>query len=147
MYFKRLILVLLTVISIAFANDISLDQLVVEAKKTNKHVLVYLHTNGCPYCDKMEEFTFDDDVINAAIKKDFIFVDINVKDEGMVSLNDFKGSKHEFAKFIDFDMYPSSLFFNQNGELVYDEIGYKDEDKFLKVLQLVNHKAYIDIEY
>ena len=147
MYFKRLILILLTVVSFTVANDVNLDQLVVEAKKTNKHILVYLHTSGCPYCDKMQEFTFDDDVVNAAIKKDFIFVDINVKDEGLVSLNDFKGSKHEFAKFIDFDMYPSSLFFNQNGELVYDEVGYRDEDKFLKILQLVNSKAYIDMEY
>ncbi len=147
MFIKKLILTLLTVISISFANDINLDLLVIEAKKTNKHILVYLHTNGCPYCNKMEEFTFDDDVVNTAIEKDFIFVDINVKDEGFISFKDFKGSKLEFAKLIDFDMYPSSLFFNQDGELVYDEVGYRDEDKFLEILQLVNTKAYIGIEY
>ncbi len=147
MFIKKLIFILLTVISTSFANDINLDLLVVDAKKTNKHILVYLHTNGCPYCDRMEEFTFDDDVVDAAIKKDFIFVDINVKDEGSISFNNFKGSRLEFAKSIDFNMYPSSLFFDQNGELVYDEVGYRDEDKFLEILELVKNKAYIGIEY
>jgi thioredoxin-related protein len=146
MLIKRLILVFVTLIGISFANDINLDLLIKEAKKTNKHILVYLHISGCPYCNKMEEFTFDDDVVSATIKKDFIFVDINVKDDGVVSLDDFKGSKMEFAKLTGYNMYPSSLFFDENGELIYDEVGYIDEDKYLKTLQLVNSKDYNNIE-
>jgi len=146
MLIKRLILVFVTLIGISFANDINLDLLIKEAKKTNKHILVYLHISGCPYCNKMEEFTFDDDVVSEAIKKDFIFVDINVKDSGTISLDDFKGTKMEFAKLTGYSMYPSSLFFDNNGELVYDEIGYIDETKYLKTLQLVNSKDYNNIE-
>jgi thioredoxin-related protein len=95
---KRFILSIFAVISIAFANDINLDQLVVEAKKTNKHILVYLHITGCVYCVRMQEFTLDDDMVKAAIKKDFIFVDMNVKDEGLVQYDNFKVSKIKFAK-------------------------------------------------
>jgi len=146
-YFKRLILLLLTVTSISFAsNDINLDQLVLEAKKTNKHILVFLHITGCNYCLKMKEFTFDDEKVEAAIKKDFIFVDINVRDEGLVSFDNFKVSKLKFAKEIGYAMYPSCLFFDKNGELVYDEVGYRDEHQFLETLQLVSSKAYNDVE-
>ena len=143
---KRFILSLLAVISMAFANDINLDQLVVEAKKTNKHILVYLHITGCVYCVRMQEFTLDDEMVKAAIKKDFIFVDMNVKDEGLVQFDNFKVSKMKFAKEIGYPIYPSCLFFNQNGELVYDGVGYRDEDKFLKELKLVSSKSYDDVE-
>jgi thioredoxin-related protein len=137
---------LLTVVSMTFANDVDLDQLVVEAKKTNKHILVFLHITGCNYCLKMQEWTFDDDKVIEAIKKDFIFVDINVRDKGLVSFDNMKISKLKFAKEIGYPMYPTCLFFDKNGELVYDEVGYRDESKFLKTLQLVSSKAYDDID-
>ena len=137
---------LLSVISITFANDINLNQLVVEAEKTNKHLLVYLHMTGCDYCLNMEEFTFDDEMVIAAIKKDFIFVDINVRDEGLISFDGVKVNKLKFAKEIGYPMYPSCLFFDQNGELVYDEVGYKDEDRFLEALKAVSSKNYNEIE-
>ena len=136
----------MTVISITFANDVDLDQLVVEAKKTNKHILVFLHITGCNYCLKMQEWTFDDEMVIAAIKKDFIFVDINVRDEGLISFDGLKVSKLKFAKEIGYPMYPSCLFFDQNGELVYDEVGYRDEKKFLETLKIVSSKAYNNIE-
>ena len=146
MYFKRLVFALMALVSFSFANDVNLDKLVVEAKKTNKHILVFLHTTGCPYCERMIEFTFDDDDVSEKIKKDFIFVDMNVKDEGLVSFDNFKVSKLKFAKKIGYPMYPTCLFFDQNGELVYDEVGYRDEEKFLKTLKLVSTKAYNDID-
>ena len=129
-----------------FANDVNLDSLVVEAKKNNKHILVYLHITGCNYCLNMEEFTFDDEMVIAAIKKDFIFVDMDVRDEGLVSFDGFKVSKLKFAKEIGYPMYPSCLFFDKNGELVYDEVGYRDEAKFLETLKTVSSKAYNDID-
>ena len=129
-----------------FANDINLDQLVSDAKKTNKHILVFLHITGCNYCLKMQEWTFDDDKVIEAIKKDFIFVDINVRDKGLVSFDNMKITKLKFAKEIGYPMYPTCLFFDQNGELVYDEVGYRDESKFLKTLQLVSSKAYDDLD-
>lgn len=137
---------LISVISITVANDINLDQLVVEAKKTNKHILVFLHIPGCNYCLNMQEFTFDDELVIAAIKKDFIFVDMNVRDEGVVIYDNFKVSKLKFAKKIGYPMYPSCLFFDKNGELVYDGVGYRDENKFLKILKFVSSKSYDDIE-
>jgi len=128
------------------AGDIDLDKLVADAKKTNKHILVFLHTTGCPFCEKMIEFTFDDDDVKASLEKDFIFADMNVKDEGLVSFDHMKISKLKFAKEIGYPVYPTCLFFDQNGELVYDEVGYRDEEKFLDTLKTVSTKAYNDID-
>jgi len=143
---KRFVFALLTLVSMLCANDVNFDQLIVDAKKTNKHILVFLHTPRCPYCEKMQEFTFDDEQVDTSIKKDFIFIDINVKDTGKVVFDDFKGSKLEFAKEIGYPMYPTCLFFDKNGELVYDEVGYVEEEAFFKTLQMVKNKAYNDID-
>ena len=129
-----------------FAGDVDLDKLVMDAKKTDKHILVFLHITGCTYCLKMQEWTFDDDKVIEALKKDFIFVDINVRDEGLVSFDNMKISKLKFAKEIGYPIYPSCLFFDKNGELVYDEVGFRDETQFLKTLQDVSSKAYNNID-
>ena len=146
MKLKTLLFTLFAVVSMTFASDVNLDKLVADAKKSNKHILVFLHTTGCPYCEKMQEFTFDDDAVTEKIDKEFIFVDINVRDEGDVTFDKITLSKLAFAKKIGYPVYPSCLFFDQNGELVYDEVGYRDEEKFLKTLQLVSSKAYNDID-
>ena len=143
---RRFIFIAYIFIGVAFANNVNLNQLIKEAKKTNKHILVFLHITGCNYCLKMQEFTFDDQKVEAKIKKDFIFVDINVRDKEFVSYNNMKVSKLKFAKEIGYPIYPSCLFFDENGELVYDEVGYRDEVKFLKTLKLVSTKAYDDID-
>ncbi|CAA6813300.1 MAG: Cytochrome c-type biogenesis protein DsbD, protein-disulfide reductase (EC [uncultured Sulfurovum sp.] len=142
---KNYLLGLLIVVSITFANDIDLDTLTLQAKKSNKHIFVYLHITGCDFCMRMEEFAFDDDDIISAIKKDFIFVDINVKDKGVVKYDNTKMSKLQFAKESGYPMYPTCLFFDKNGELVYDAVGYKDENKLLKILNSVSSKSY-DVE-
>ena len=143
----RKILILLTVIfSLLAADNVDLDKTVSEAQISNKHVLIFLHITGCEYCEKMIEFTFDDEKVAAAIKKDFIFVDINVKDEGNVHFGDFNGTKMEFAKYIDYNMYPSSVFFDGQGELVFSVMGYSDESKYAKTLKFVSSKAYNEID-
>ena len=144
MYLIRLFLILFSAISIALPQDINLNELIIEAVKTDKHLLVYLHTTGCDYCLRMEEFTLDNDSVQEAIQTNFIFVDINVKDKGFVEFDKLKVTKYHFAKEIGYPMYPSCLFFDKNGELVYDMVGYRDEDKLLQVLDYVHHKKYND---
>jgi thioredoxin-related protein len=66
---KKIILSLLIIVSMNYANNINLNQLVSQANKNNKHLLVFLHITGCNYCLKMKEWTFDDDNVIEAIKK------------------------------------------------------------------------------
>ena len=142
----RFLLLLSVVFTLLSATDVNLDKAVNDAKKQNKHVLIFLHITGCSYCDKMIEFTFDDEEVEAAIQKDFLFIDMNVKDEGIVSFGTFKGSKMAFAKYIDYNLYPTSLFFDGEGELVFAQPGYNDEAKFMELLSFISTKAYNDID-
>ena len=142
---KKLLILLLVFVSFATAQDVDLDRLVSQAKEENKHILVYFHQPYCGYCRRMKKNTLNNSAVKAKIKKDFIYVDINIRDEGTVVLKDFKGSKREFARYLDYDAYPSVVFIDNKGEMIYAQAGYQNEEYFLKILGFVSSTSYEDM--
>lgn len=123
--------------SFLFARDIDINKKLQQLDGTKKYLYVYLHRVGCGYCSSMDEFTLDDDLVKEYIAKKFLFVQINVSYDDTVYFKDFKGSSKEFAKYIGFNFYPSSLFFDKKGEMVEAKAGYIDEVPFLKYLKSI----------
>jgi len=144
----RLLVILVTVFTISSADNINIDTIIGEAKKSHKNVLVFLHRPHCSYCNTMIEFTLPDENIVQKIKKSFVFVDIDITGSGEVIFDGFKGTKQEFAISIGYNFYPSSVFIDKNKEIVYAQPGYQDEDEFLNILRFVESHSYkeMDIE-
>ncbi len=124
------------------ARDININAIVSDAKKTDKHVLVFLHKTDCGYCDSMIIFTLDDDAVKEMIEKYFVFVDINISDTDRVTYQSFKGSGRDFAKYVGYDFYPSSLFIDESNEIVLGVPGRQDENDFYIILNYVNSRSY-----
>lgn len=139
---NKFILLIFAMISFANAGDINFDTLVDKAKKEKKHILVFFHSPSCGYCEKMIDFTLDADSVSSKIKNDFIYVDIGIKDSGEILFDDFKGSKREFARYLDYDIYPSTVFIDQNGKMIYAQAGYQNEEYFLKILSYISTASY-----
>ena len=142
---KKLLLLFLVLFSFAKAQEVNLDSLVTQAKEENRHILVYFHQPYCGYCRRMKNNTLDNSAVKAKIKKDFIYVDIDIKEHGTVVLNDFIGSKREFARYLDYDAYPSVVFIDKHGEMIYAQAGYQDEKYFLKILNYISSVSYEDM--
>ena len=142
----KILLILVSIFSITNAKDINIDIVINNAKKSHQHVLVFLHRPGCSYCETMIEFTLPDAEIAQKIKKNFIFVDIDIGDSGKVTFDEFKGNRQEFAKYLGYNFYPSAVFIDKNKDIVYGEAGYKDEEKFLKILRFVESHSYEDMD-
>ncbi len=153
---KKIIKVFLLILAFHFtlqAKVINIDTLISSAKKENKHLLVWLHKTDCGYCESMKEFTLENETIKAFVKKNFIFVHINVYEKDTIKYQDFKGNGLEFAKDIGYNFYPSSLFFNNDGDIILSEVGYIDkatepnEKRFYKILNFINSKSYEKINF
>jgi len=142
----KILFILVTIFTISGADNINIDTIVGEAKKSHKHVLIFLHRPGCSYCNTMIEFTLPDEKIVQKIKKSFIFVDINIGDSGEVTFDDFKGNRQEFAKEIGYNFYPSTVLIDKNKEIVYGVAGYKDEEEFLNILRFIESHSYEDMD-
>ncbi len=154
--FKTTIKIFLSILVLQLtlhAREINIDKLIDNATKEDKHLFVWLHKTGCGYCENMREFTLENEAIKVFIDKYFIFVHINVSQKDIVIYKDFQGSGREFAQHIGYDFYPTSLFFDDNGEIVYEEVGYRDtkalsnEKRFYKILNFIKSKSYKEVDY
>lgn len=149
--YKTVIKVFLLILTLQLtlqARIINVDSIITSAKKNNKHLFVWLHKTDCGYCENMREFTLENEIIEAFVDKNFIFVHINVYEKDSVKYQDFRGNGLEFAKEVGYNFYPSSLFFNDEGDIVLAEVGFVDSDKkpnenrFYKILNFIKSKSY-----
>ena len=149
--YKTVIKVFLLILTLQLtlqARVINIDNIITAAKKSDKHLFVWLHKTDCGYCENMREFTLENETIAAFIDENFIFIHINVYEKDSVKYQDFRGNGLEFAKEIGYNFYPSSLFFNDEGDMVLSEVGFIDKDKepneerFYKILNFINSKSY-----
>ena len=144
----KVFLLILTLQLTLQARVINIDNIITAAKKSDKHLFVWLHKTDCGYCENMREFTLENETIAAFIDKNFIFIHINVYEKDSVKYQDFRGNGLEFAKDIGYNFYPSSLFFNDEGDMILSEVGFIDKDKepneerFYKILNFIKSKSY-----
>ena len=101
--------------------DKSLDEALALAKAEGKMVFVDCYGTYCPPCKKMlvEEFPKKEmgDYMNAS----FISVKYNLDQEPY----------KELAKRWEVSMYPTFVFLNNDGELLYRMVGFREADKFI----------------
>jgi len=135
------------------AKDINIDSLVKQAQKEHKHLFVWLHKDGCGYCENMWEFTLQNDTVKAYLAKHFIYQHINVSKGNNVIYKGLTTTAKKFAQNQGYDFYPSSLFFNKKSEIVLADIGYingkklSHEEKFYKILHFIDAKRYEKIDF
>ncbi len=143
----RIFLFILIIQATLFSREINIDDIVEKATASNKHLFVWLHKTDCGYCDSMKEFTLENDVVKVLIEKKFMFVHINIYEKDRVTYRDFKGSGRSFAKLVGYNFYPTSLFFDENKEIIYAVPGYQDEKIFYTILNYIDTKSYKKMEF
>ncbi len=130
-----------------FAGTIDLNKIAKESFQHKKTVMVFFHTEACPYCQKMLKENFEKKSDKETINKDFNFVDINLDSPDTVIYKKFKGTTADFADFFHVKFYPTILFMEHN-VVVSNIKGYRNKEKFRTILKYVSSKSYesMDLE-
>jgi len=148
---QKLLPVLLFILSFftlqAHARTIDLDTLSRQAHDAGRHLLVWLHKNGCAYCGAMQKYTLESPDTASHIERSFTFLSLNVDDGDTVRYGKFEGDAKSFARSIGYDFYPSTLFFDGNAKIVFAAAGYIKKDPFLTILRFVSGEAYKTMDY
>ena len=123
---------------------ISFEELELKMELNPKPVLIFLHTDWCNYCALMEKKTFSNQQVVEKLNTDFYFISFNAE---FASNVDFAGKTyrfqkkglrsgtHELAKTLSASgVYPSLIFLDKNGALVYEQTGYTNASVLLKLL-------------
>jgi thioredoxin-related protein len=152
---KRLIIALLLFVpiflmaqnekGISFLYSTNWNQLVQKAKSEHKFIFVDAMATWCGPCKDMDRIVYADPMIGDFMQKKFLSVKLQfdrtpgdnqwVKDWYNATLN--------MQKTYRIDGFPTMLFFNPDGQLVYLEVGYKSKQKFMEIANMALTSDYV----
>jgi len=118
-----------------------LEEDVAEAAEQGKRLMLMFHQNGCPYCNAFVERNLAQSDIEQTLKTKFDVIEFNMwGDREVVSIGGETYSEKEFAKALEVQFTPTTVFLTETGELSLRLNGYYDPDQFRHALEYVTNK-------
>ncbi|PKQ70032.1 thioredoxin family protein [Raineya orbicola] len=102
-----------------------------EAQKQNKPIMVDFYTTWCGPCKLMTKTTFANTQVGDFADAYFIALKIDCE----------KGEGIQLAQKYEVFNYPTIAFIDKNGNLLGKEVGYKNVDDFLELMQKYRKKV------
>jgi thioredoxin-related protein len=122
-----------------------------------KKILLFVYTEWCGYCHKMNENTFVNKDLIKYVNKHFYAVNFNGEGTETVNYKDFeytnpnydpnrkgRNYQHFFADALQITSYPAIVFFDEKGNIISPVKGYKsaeDLEIYLKMIASDDYKA------
>lgn len=123
--------------------DIAED--VAEARDEDKHLILFMDLNGCPYCYKMNEENFKHAPYKDFIQTHFDVIGLNIKGDREIALNEETSlSEKELADRLNVSFTPAVVFLDQENQVVAKVNGYRNVRDFKVILDYVQSKAYAE---
>lgn len=122
---------------------LDLTEDVSEAADSDKHVMLFMHLNGCPYCYKMTEENLKNAPYTDFIKENFDVIALNIKGDREVALNEEVSlTEKALAEHFKVIYTPTVIFLNSDNKVVARINGYRNVSDFKYVLDYVQSKSY-----
>jgi len=115
-----------------------------EAADENKHVMLFMTLQFCPYCTKM----LDDNFVQGAkqqpyIQKHFDVIGIDIKgSKEIVVSEELTLTEKEYAAHLNVQYTPTIIFLDHTNEIVARVNGYRSATNFKYILDFVKNKEY-----
>ena len=121
-------------IEFKFAN---FNKAIEKAKEIDKHILIYVTSDGCFPCMKMQKEVFTNPKVYEFFNKEMVCAKIHFKRTGSVmKSSEFKKLNETRIDFLDFHnvdkAFPTFLIFDNNGKLINKTAKYMNIEEFLK---------------
>jgi thioredoxin-related protein len=113
------------------------------AGQEDKHVILFMDSVGCPYCNKMIEENFKHSSYTNFIRNNFDTIPINIRgDREIVFSEKLQLTEKQLARHLDIRFTPTMLFLDSNNKAVLRVDGYRSVEDFKFLLDYVQQKAY-----
>lgn len=115
-----------------------------EAKTKNKHYMIFMDLDACPYCAKMLKDNFaTENKTSDFIKKYFDVIELNVKGSREVTWDENTTlSEKELASKLEIQYSPTILFFDDKKEIILRVNGYRSPEDFKLILEFIQGEYY-----
>lgn len=114
-----------------------------EARKTGKHVLVFMHFDECPYCARMLRESFKSGENKAFIQAHFDVVAVNIRGAlGVRWIDGANYTERTLARHLGVFGTPTLVFLGREAGKALQLSGYRDPAALRTALEYVKSEAY-----
>jgi thioredoxin-related protein len=114
-----------------------------EARKLGRHVMVFLHLEECPYCDRMLKENFTSGETRDFIQKHFDVIGVNIRgDVETVWIDGKTYTERQLAGLLRAFGTPTIVFLDLDGKKLLQLTGYRDPRAFRQALDYVQTGSY-----
>lgn len=118
-----------------------------EATEEGRHVLLFFQLNGCPYCDRMLEESFESAPITDYIQEHFDTIAINVRGDRDIAFNEeLSVTEKELSEILKVRATPAIVFLDETNKSVVRVNGYRAPQRFQQILEYVASKSYQSVK-
>lgn len=119
-----------------------------DAAENNKKLFVYVYTDWCSWCKRMEREVFSSDTIAEYMNTNYIPVALDAESSRKVTFGGREMTEQQLASELGADGFPTHIFLNASGERITMVRGYMPADRFIHVLSFIaeDHYRYVDWE-
>ncbi len=100
------------------------EKALAQAKKEKKDIYLFIGSEYCKYCDKLEAEVFSKEDVMKRLKKDYVLIYLS---------RDIDDIPQKFET----KPVPRHYFLTSNGEIIYTTIGYRNVKGFYELLDEV----------
>ena len=113
------------------------------AEKNKKKLVLLWEQIGCVYCAKMHATVFTKPDIVELINNDFEVVQMDMRgSRKFIGLDGIEATEAEIARNYLVNATPTTMFFDENGDIVFRAPGYVKPKFFKAIYVYVREKAY-----
>ena len=126
---------------------LEIQEEVKEAESNNKHVMLFMHIDRCPYCTRMLDENFRSGDRQQFIENHFDVIALNIRGDREIQWDENSSySEKTLATELNVHFTPTLIFLNADGKKVFQMNGYRNPAAFKHVLNYVNDKQYLNMQ-
>ncbi len=116
-----------------------------EAAREGRHLILFMHLEGCPYCFRMLEENFKSPPNEEFVRRHFDVIQINIKGDREVAFDENTTvTEKQLAQLLKVRYTPTILFLDGDNRQVLRLNGYRSPEAFGHALRYVRERAYRD---
>lgn len=114
-----------------------------DASEAGRHVMLFFDLNGCPYCARMLQESFEAEPLRSYIQAHFDVIAINIQGDREIAFNsDISVKEKQLASILKVYSTPAILFLDADNKTIARVNGYRAPERFRKVLDFVATRSY-----